>query len=143
MNRRLILSIAFFIAIGVSLLTGVAVFGVGFLTPASARDLPAIRISELRDGQPVRVSSKAGTAYVVRLGNAVTAFSAIAPTINRCPIHWYPNEQVFNDASCLGVQFDVRGQYLSGPATRNLDRLPIDVRDGWVTVDTRTVLQGE
>jgi hypothetical protein len=143
MNRRLILTIALLVIAGISVLAGVAVFAAGFFTPASARDLPAIRLSELREGEPARVTSQAGAAYVVRFGSHVIAFSAFAPTVNRCAVRWHADTQFFVDDTCLGVRWDARGRYLFGPAVRNLDRHPVFLHDEWVTVDTRATLRDE
>lgn len=96
------------------------------------------------------------------------AFARYAPpTLNQlrgCRIEWQPERivsgyhagrgatpvpaslQTYFEATgvwgegCLGSVWDARGELISGPTVRNLDRFPVTVSDdGHVRVDTRTL----
>jgi cytochrome b6-f complex iron-sulfur subunit len=43
---------------------------------------------------------------------------------------------------CHGSQYNVIGEYLSGPAPRGMDRFPISIENGHVMVDTSSVVEG-
>lgn len=64
---------------------------------------------------------------------APTAFLARSPH-GGCLIEWSKERQRFLDP-CYGSVWDRSGQYEEGPTPRNMDRLPVEVRDGmlWVT----------
>lgn len=50
-----------------------------------------------------------------------------------CILRWTEEENQFVDP-CYGSIFDVSGKYISGPAQRDLDTLPSEVRDNLVWV---------
>ena len=78
------------------------------------------------------------------------AFIALDPTPatrSECPAEWrsYPlgsSLDVFREG-CGGAAFDIEGRRVFGPAARDLDRLPIEVRDGrvYVTIDPRALIE--
>jgi cytochrome b6-f complex iron-sulfur subunit len=43
---------------------------------------------------------------------------------------------------CHGSEYNVIGEYLSGPAPRGMDRFPISIQNGHVMVDTSSVVEG-
>ena len=65
--------------------------------------------------------------------SAPTVFLARSPHWG-CLIEWSKERQRFLDP-CDGSRWDRTGQYEEGPAPRDMDRLPVEVRDGmlWVT----------
>lgn len=62
-----------------------------------------------------------------------------------CPVEWHERVpmtewvEVFRDR-CIGNTFSRDGTRLFGPSTRNLDQVPVEVRDGRLWVDTRQLL---
>lgn len=52
-----------------------------------------------------------------------------------CTVPWSSNEQRFS-CPCHGSSFDIRGDVLSAPATRALDRFAVKIDNGVVKVDT-------
>ena len=52
-----------------------------------------------------------------------------------CTVPWSANEQRFS-CPCHGSSFDIRGDVLSAPATRALDRFAVKIDNGVVKVDT-------
>lgn len=52
-----------------------------------------------------------------------------------CTVPWSANEQRFS-CPCHGSAFDIRGDVLSAPATRALDRFAVKIDNGVVKVDT-------
>jgi cytochrome b6-f complex iron-sulfur subunit len=62
-----------------------------------------------------------------------------------CTVPWSANEQrfscpchgsAFDSCPCHGSAFDIRGDVLSAPATRALDRFAVKIDNGVVKVDT-------
>ena len=64
---------------------------------------------------------------------APAAFLARSPH-GSCLVEWSQEQQRFLDP-CSGSRWDRTGKYVEGPSPRDLDHLPVEVRDGmlWVT----------
>jgi cytochrome b6-f complex iron-sulfur subunit len=58
-----------------------------------------------------------------------------------CRVPWCKTSQWF-ECPCHGSQYNRVGEKKAGPAPRGLDRFPVDVAGGVVTVDTGLVVQG-
>ena len=57
-----------------------------------------------------------------------------------CTVPWNASEQRFA-CPCHGSTFDIRGDVLSAPATRALDRFEVQIENGLVKVDTSTPIR--
>lgn len=57
-----------------------------------------------------------------------------------CTVPWNAGEQRFA-CPCHGSAFDIRGDVLSAPATRALDRFEVQIDNGVVKVDTSTPIR--
>lgn len=58
-----------------------------------------------------------------------------------CPIEWKFESKIYK-AYCDGSEFKLDGTYISGPSSRNLDELPVLIRDGMIWI-TNTVILGD
>lgn len=58
-----------------------------------------------------------------------------------CRVPWCGQSDWF-ECPCHGSKYNRWGEFQSGPAPRGLDRFAVEVRDGRVLVDTRTVVTG-
>ena len=58
-----------------------------------------------------------------------------------CLLVWDQAQSRLTDP-CLGSNFDLAGNYISGPSPRDLDQLPALVRDGMIWV-TPEIIYGE
>jgi cytochrome b6-f complex iron-sulfur subunit len=58
-----------------------------------------------------------------------------------CRVPFCPTSQWF-ECGCHGSQYNRVGEKKGGPAPRGLDRFPVEVKGGTVTVDTGIVIQG-
>lgn len=58
-----------------------------------------------------------------------------------CRVPWVVDAQRFQ-CPCHGSNYNIRGEYILGPAPRGLDRFPIRIEDGRVIVSTGTIVTG-
>jgi cytochrome b6-f complex iron-sulfur subunit len=58
-----------------------------------------------------------------------------------CRVPWCKTSQWF-ECPCHGSKYNRVGEKKGGPAPRGLDRFPVDVTDGQVTINTGIVVQG-
>ncbi len=58
-----------------------------------------------------------------------------------CPLEWKFESKIYK-AYCDGSEFKLDGTYISGPSPRNLDELPVLIRDGMIWI-TNTVILGD
>jgi len=58
-----------------------------------------------------------------------------------CRVPFCDSSQRF-ECPCHGSKFNLKGEYLAGPAPRGMDRFPIQVKVDQVVVDTGTVIEG-
>jgi Rieske Fe-S protein len=112
------------------------------------RWVKTVRLEQLKDGEPRRVAIvsdrrdawtlekdvELGSVWLVRRGDAVTAFSAVCPHLG-CSVNALPDGSF--SCPCHTSAFDAKGQKTSGPAPRGLDTLGTRVEDGVVAVDFR------
>lgn len=121
----------------------------------SGRWIRTVRLDSLHDGEPVRVALVAdhedawnleknvqlGAAWLVRKGDAVTAWSTTCPHLG-CAVDRTAAAPGFV-CPCHDSQFDAAGNRLTGPSPRALDTLETKVTtDGYVMVEFRRFRQG-
>ncbi len=144
MRSRYILSLIALTVGFITLIAVVAVFFVAMLWPVNQSNWRSvIPLSGLRDGEPVQPDfiNDVTPVYIVKIDDELQAFSRYAPFVSRCLLIWNKDRKIFAD-TCGGVQFDIHGEYVAGPAQRTLDRHPVRVIDGWVQVDTSKTIRG-
>lgn len=73
-------------------------------------------------------------------GGAPTVLLARSPHLG-CLIEWNAEQQRFEDP-CYGSRFDRSGRWQFGPSSRDMDRLPDEVRDGFLWV-TNQIIYGD
>jgi menaquinol-cytochrome c reductase iron-sulfur subunit len=72
--------------------------------------------------------------WIVKNSNEnITVFSPICPHLG-CAYNWNSSDHHF-ECPCHGSVFDINGKLLSGPAPRNLDTLPIKIKDDMIFVE--------
>lgn len=58
-----------------------------------------------------------------------------------CRVPWCQSSQWF-ECPCHGSKYNAVGEKKDGPAPRGLDRFPVTIEGGGVTIDTSTIVQG-
>jgi len=72
--------------------------------------------------------------WIVRKSNGnITAFSPICPHLG-CSYNWNSSTEQFK-CPCHGSVFNIDGKLLSGPAPRDLDTLPIKIKNDVIYVE--------
>lgn len=84
--------------------------------------------------------SLSGRFYISRFDGSLMALYQKCPHLG-CRVPFCEPSQLF-ECPCHGSMYNVKGEYLDGPAPRGMDRFPLEVRDGRVFVDTGTVVKG-
>ncbi len=154
------------VAVGVGLVVGLPSVGVivdpagkrVIVTPTEPLDLgsvesfivgaPPRRVDviapDVRDAWTASHDVVLGAAWITRAAsNKVTAFSAVCPHLG-CAITWDESSYV---CPCHDSRFGADGTQRTGPAERGLDPLPVEVRDGrlsltWVRYKLGTSTRG-
>ncbi len=103
-------------------------------------------LESIQSGKPVNIpfltSSKDAylnetemhNIWIVKNSNEnINAFSPICPHLG-CSYNWNSSSDHF-ECPCHGSVFDIKGKLLSGPSPRNLDTLPIKIKDDVVFVE--------
>ncbi len=83
---------------------------------------------------------KLGSAWVVRLGNELVAFSTICPHLG-CAIDYDPERGKFK-CPCHRSEFSIVGEVEDGPAPRAMDRLEVETGDKLVQIKFKRFKQG-
>jgi menaquinol-cytochrome c reductase iron-sulfur subunit len=136
------------LAAGVGIPT--AIFVAAPLSAGAARDrwVRTVRLDQLKDGEPKRVAVvddrrdawsvdravDLGSAWLVRKGDTVLAFSAVCPHLG-CSVNAVPAGGGSFACPCHTSAFGPDGQRTSGPAPRNLDALATRIEGGIVVVE--------
>lgn len=81
-----------------------------------------------------------GRFYVVNAGGSLTALYQKCPHLG-CRVPFCESSGRF-ECPCHGSFFNLKGEYLAGPAPRGMDRFPITLEGDTVVVDTGTVVEG-
>ena len=119
----------------------------------AGRWIKTVAADSLPDGEPKRVALVAdhrdawtlekdvelGTAWLLRKGNDVIAWSTVCPHLG-CAVDRSPAGG-FN-CPCHDSAFDADGQRLTGPSPRGLDTLTTKLEDGFVHVEFKRFRQG-
>lgn len=82
-----------------------------------------------------------GQFYLVRLQDGEFLALHRKCTHLGCTVPWNADEQRFT-CPCHASAFDMRGDVLSAPATRPLDKFAVNVNEGMVEVDTSRLVRG-
>ena len=110
--------------------------------------VPTVRLDALQDGVPKRVQVvsdrndawtkethvELGSAWLVRRGGNVTAFSSVCPHLG-CAVNAEPDGTY--SCPCHTSSFAADGARVSGPSPRGLDALTTRIDGGVVVVDFR------
>jgi len=140
------------LVVGVALLTAAAaiVIAIAFARPSNSpspsHDWVLLGdLDELPMGEPMKLEKP--DAYFVMLdGGRLFAFSRRSTHLG-CTVVWRPNREfngtkgLFSDP-CGGSLWALDGQPVFGPAPRGMDRYPVAVVNGEVSVDTRNLICG-
>jgi nitrite reductase/ring-hydroxylating ferredoxin subunit len=81
-----------------------------------------------------------GRFYIARFDGSLMALYQKCPHLG-CRVPFCDSSQMF-ECPCHGSIYNIKGEYIDGPAPRGMDRFPLEVRDGRVFVDTGTVVEG-
>lgn len=81
-----------------------------------------------------------GRFYVTSAQGTLVAVYQKCPHLG-CRVPFCDSSQRF-ECPCHGSKFNLKGEYLAGPAPRGMDRFPIRVERDQVVVDTGTVIEG-
>jgi cytochrome b6-f complex iron-sulfur subunit len=78
--------------------------------------------------------------YLTQSDGEVIALYWKCPHLS-CRAAWCESSGQY-ECPCHGSVFNRVGEYRSGPAPRNMDRFPVELVDGFIVIDTGTVLTG-
>jgi hypothetical protein len=141
LNRREFTYYFFFatlVVLGVALLVGV----IWMLLPAPNRTLVGDVADFPPSDQPYRVFINGSPLYVVSTGDELIALDPVVKKLAKsCRVVWVPINTRFEDP-CWGAKFDLRGNYLDGPASRGLDQYPLRIEKSQVWVDPSQTIPG-
>jgi cytochrome b6-f complex iron-sulfur subunit len=102
----------------------------GILNAGSASDYPDGTVKYFLDGRFYVTSSD---------GNLVALFQK-CPHLG-CKVPFCDSSGQF-ECPCHGSRYNIRGEYIAGPAPHGMDRFPIKIDGGQVFVDTTNAVQG-
>ena len=140
---------------GCAIAAGVVIPALVFVAaPVSARGttggrwVKTVKLDDLKEGEAKRVAIVAdrrdawtleknvelGSAWLVRKGNVVHAFSAVCPHLG-CSVNAVPASGFA--CPCHTSNFDAQGKRTGGPSPRDMDEMATRVEDGVVSVDFR------
>lgn len=161
-SRRLFLKLGIG-ALGAGAAAAVVVPGTAFViyplghetTSRTDAFLPAGEIAQFPEGEPVKVdlyvddkidawnrieNVKVGSAWVIRRGEELVAFSTVCPHLG-CAIDYDAGHDAFR-CPCHKSRFSKDGEIEDGPSPRGLDRLDVQVEDELVAVRYQRFKQG-
>jgi menaquinol-cytochrome c reductase iron-sulfur subunit len=112
------------------------------------------RSSLFKSGEPVKVDVfadkrdawnrivqvKVGSAWVLREGDALRAYSSVCPHLG-CAVDYEPDATRFK-CPCHHSSFSVEGKVEGGPSPRAMDQLELEEKDGVVSVRYERFRQG-
>jgi menaquinol-cytochrome c reductase iron-sulfur subunit len=112
------------------------------------------KAESFKPGQPVKVDLfadkrdawnrilkvKVGSAWVLRQGDKLHAYSSVCPHLG-CAVD-YDNDVTKFKCPCHHSEFNLDGKVEGGPAPRALDMLELEEKDGTVTVRYQRFRQG-
>jgi len=83
---------------------------------------------------------RAGRFFVTRAKDELFAISQKCPHLG-CAVPFCEASGHF-ECPCHGSKYNAAGEWISGPAPRGMDRYPVQIVDGRVTVNTTVLEQG-
>jgi cytochrome b6-f complex iron-sulfur subunit len=140
-SRRDFLNIAW-VATGALAVAGAGAMTLSFLAPrvVEGKFGGVFTVGPVADFPPGSVTPvNEGRFYLVRLADG--GFLALYRKCTHlgCAVPWEPAQGKFV-CPCHASAFEVDGEVLNAPAPRSLDRFPVTITDGIVTVDTGEVI---
>ena len=81
-----------------------------------------------------------GRFYVVSFGGRLSALYQKCPHLG-CRVPFCMTSNRF-ECPCHGSVYNIKGEYVSGPAARGMDRFALKIEKDQVLVDTATILEG-
>ncbi|HSL15311.1 MAG TPA: Rieske 2Fe-2S domain-containing protein [Actinomycetota bacterium] len=81
-----------------------------------------------------------GRFYVTRVDDELLALYQKCPHLG-CRVPFCESSGRF-ECPCHGSIFNLKGEYVAGPAPRGMDTFPVRIEGGQVLVDTGTVVEG-
>jgi cytochrome b6-f complex iron-sulfur subunit len=81
-----------------------------------------------------------GRLYVASADGRIVALYQKCPHLG-CRVPFCDSSGRF-ECPCHGSIYNVRGEYIQGPAPRGMDRFPLTIRGGEVLVDTSQAVEG-
>jgi cytochrome b6-f complex iron-sulfur subunit len=141
MNRRKFLGLAWKgLAVGLVVEAGWTTYDVlnpkpsgafgGVIDAGTVADYPEGTVKYFQDGR----------FYVASTGGALVALFQKCPHLG-CRVPFCESSGRF-ECPCHGSIYNIRGEYIQGPAPRGMDRFPIKVDGESVLVDTAGVIEG-
>lgn len=138
------------VAFGGALLTPAAVFVASPVKTGGGGTphwVKTVRLDSLSDSQPKKVAIVAdehdawtlakdvelGAVWLVRHGEAVSAFSVVCPHLG-CSVNADADGKSFT-CPCHTSAFGADGKRMSGPSPRDMDALAVRIDDGYVMID--------
>jgi Rieske Fe-S protein len=82
----------------------------------------------------------AGRFYVTSYGGSLFAVYQKCTHLG-CRVPLCDSSKMF-ECPCHGSVFNIKGEYIAGPAPRGLDRFPVTIEGDKVSVDTGTLIEG-
>ena len=143
-DRRSFLKVAW-IGLGIAALGEAAVVVASFLKPRRERergDGPGLFVAGPLDAFATGsvTAFPAGRFYLVRLADGGLLALSRQCTHLGCSVPWDEAKGRFV-CPCHASSFDVKGEVLSAPAPRPLDRFAVIIENGEIKVDTGTPIQ--
>lgn len=123
-------------------------------TTGASGFIPAARADRFKEGEPVKVDLvsdkmdawnrieqiKIGSAWVLKQGGKLVAFSSVCPHLG-CPIDCDTNDHKFK-CPCHRSVFNYQGKVESGPAPRPMDELEVKEVNGVLAIRYQRFKQG-
>jgi menaquinol-cytochrome c reductase iron-sulfur subunit len=97
-------------------------------------------VADRRDAWTLEKDVELGAAWLVRKGDAITAYSTVCPHLG-CAIDKQGSGPGFN-CPCHDSSFAPDGARLTGPSPRGMDTLATKVEDGAVHIEFQRFRQG-
>ena len=82
----------------------------------------------------------AGRFYVTSYGGSLYALYQKCTHLG-CRVPLCDSSEMF-ECPCHGSVFNIKGEYIAGPAPRGLDRFPVTIEGSDIRVDTGTLIEG-
>ncbi len=105
---------------------------------AKGGELPLAEPEAFREGSATYV--REGHLYVTRVKGELFAISQRCPHLG-CLVPHCEGSGRFK-CPCHGSEFDLAGEWISGPSPRGLDRFAVTIAEGKVVVDTSKPIMG-